>query len=209
MEALFVPGWGAPASLYAPLLPPGWTALEPPSFAASGGVLDAYRAWLGGELWSRGRSVVGGHSMGGALALLAAATEPDLVERLVLVSPAGLPLTKPIRASTADFARQLLRGVYPLRTALKGTSALARAPRAALRIAQELRSLDLRRECRRIRAHGVPALVIGCRSDTLVRCDSSRLLAAALGADYVELETAGGHMWMLNERHRFARMLGG
>lgn len=207
MPSLFVPGWGAPASLYAPLLPPGWTALDPPSFAASGGALDEYRAWLGGELSRRGRSVVGGHSMGGALALLAAAADPRLVERLVLVSPAGLPLTKPIRASAADFARQIIRGVYPLHSALEGTTALARAPRAALRVAHELRTLDLRRECERIRAHGVPALVIGCTTDTLVHCENARTLAHALGADYVELETPGGHMWMLNERHRFARVL--
>jgi pimeloyl-ACP methyl ester carboxylesterase len=207
MDSLFIPGWGAPASLYAPLLPPGWTALEPPSFATSAGALDAYRTWLGGELFARGRSVVGGHSMGGALALLAAAADPGLIERLVLVSPAGLPLTKPLRESAADFARQLARGIYPLRTAVRGAAALARAPRAALRLAEEIRSLDLRRECARVRSHGVPALVVGCKTDTLVRCESARSLAHALGADYVELQTAGGHMWMLNERVRFGALL--
>jgi pimeloyl-ACP methyl ester carboxylesterase len=207
VDSLFIPGWGAPASLYAPLLPPEWIALEPPSFATSAGALDAYRRWLGGELFARGRSVVGGHSMGGALALLAAAADPGLVERLVLVSPAGLPLTKPIRAITADFARQLSRGIYPLRTAMRGAAALARAPRAALRLANEIRSLDLRRECARIRAQGVPALVIGCKTDTLVRCENARSLAHALGADYVELETAGGHMWMLHERNQFGALL--
>lgn len=207
MDSLFIPGWGAPASLYAPLLPPGWTALEPPSFAASAGALGAYRAWLGGELSARGRSVVGGHSMGGALALLAAAADPSLVERLVLVSPAGLPLTKPLHESAADFARQLARGTYPLRIAVKGAAALARAPRAALRLAHEIRSLDLRRECARIRARGVSALVIGCNTDTLVRCENARSLARALGANYVELQTVGGHMWMLDERIRFGALL--
>ena len=54
---LFLPGWGAPAALYAPSLPASWQALEPPSFAASGGSLAEYRRWLDVELRSRGRSL--------------------------------------------------------------------------------------------------------------------------------------------------------
>src|SRR5262245_19819005 len=199
-DAVFLPGWGAPASLYRPLLPSGWTALEPPSFASTGGVLDSYRGWLETELAGRGRSVVGGHSMGGALALIAAATQPELVERLVLVSPAGLPLTKPMHRSVMDFGRQLTSGLYPLRTAVSGLSAFGRAPRAALRLACEIRALDLRAECERIRTSRIRALVVGCRTDTLVRCDHARRLAAALGAEYVELTVSGGHMWMLGHR---------
>jgi pimeloyl-ACP methyl ester carboxylesterase len=147
--------------------------------------------------------------MGGAVALLAAAAEPGLVERLVLVSPAGLPLRKPIHRSAANFATQVLRGLYPLRTAARGTTALMRAPRAALRLAEVIRSLDLREECRVIRARRIPALVVGCKTDTLVRCDLSRSLAESLGADYVEVDSPGGHMWMLNERKRFASILSG
>lgn len=207
MRSLFVPGWGAPASLYAPLLPEGWSALEPPSFAASGGTLGAYRAWLRRELSHQGRSVVGGHSMGGALALLAAAGDPSLVERLVLVSPAGLPLTKPIGRSASDLVHQLVRGFYPRRPALAGARALLRAPVSALRLAREVRSLDLRRECRRVRDHGVRTLVVGCTSDSLVRSEQSEALARLLGAEYLELAAPGGHMWMLRERSRMAEIL--
>ncbi|HVH51469.1 MAG TPA: hypothetical protein VM690_04940, partial [Gaiellaceae bacterium] len=88
-HALFVPGWGAPAALYEPGLPSGWSALEPPSFAAGRGSLAEYHRWLRIELDRRGRSPLGGHSMGAALAILAAAESPELVERLVLVAPAG------------------------------------------------------------------------------------------------------------------------
>ena len=209
MDSLFLPGWGAPAALYAPLLPSGWTALEPPSFAASGGALAAYRDWLGDELAWRGRSVLGGHSMGGAIALLLAADEPALIERLVLISPAGLPLLKPIHRSAADFGRQALRGVYPLRAVVRGTAALARAPRAARRLAHEVRTLDLRRECARVRAARVPVRVIGCSTDTLVRSESAKRLAGALGAEYVELDAAGGHMWMLTDSRPFVTALAG
>ena len=207
MQAVFVPGWAAPASLYAPLLPPGWTALEPPSFATSGGALDAYRSWLGGELSARGRSVVGGHSMGAALAVLVTAAEPELVERLVLFAPAGLPIRKPMACSVAAFLRQVAGGLYPTAPALRGAAAVLRAPRAALTVARSVRALDLRAECARIRAADVPATVVGCVSDTLVRCESARRLADALGADYVEVDAPGGHMWMLAGAPRFAAAL--
>jgi Mg-chelatase subunit ChlD len=162
-SALFLPGWGAPAALYEPGLPDAWRALEPPSFAASGGSLEAYRRWLGVELSRAGRSPLGGHSMGAALAILAAA------------------------------ARAL--------------AAVARAPRAAFALAEEVRALDLRRECARVRAAGIPVLVVGCSTDTLVTRGHSQALADALGAEYRELTLAGGHMWMLRAHELLARVL--
>ena len=204
---LFLPGWGAPAALYAPSLPASWLALEPPSFAASGGSLAAYRRWLDVELRRRGRSRLGGHSMGAALAILAAAQSPELVERLVLIAPAGIPLEKPIRKSVHDFLRQLSGGDYPRRVAVSGALAVARAPRAAVSLARHVRRLDLRRECGRIRAAGIPVTVVGCVSDTLVTIDRTRALAGLLGARYEELELGGGHMWMLTDRALFASVV--
>jgi pimeloyl-ACP methyl ester carboxylesterase len=206
-SALFLPGWGAPAVLYEPGLPPSWAALDPPSFGASGGSLDAYRRWLGLELRRRGRSPLGGHSMGAALAILAAAESPELVERLVLVAPAGLPLQKPIAASLIDFVRQVARGMYPRRAATRALAAVARAPRAAFAVAEEVRTLDLRRECARVRAAGIPAVVVGCSSDTLVTRRHAQTLAEALGAEYRELTLAGGHMWMLSAHELLAHVL--
>ena len=52
--------------------------------------------------------------MGAALALLAAIDRPDLVERLILLSPAGLPLTKPIPSSLVTWVRQVATGRFPL-----------------------------------------------------------------------------------------------
>ena len=206
---LFLPGWGAPAALYTPALPTSWHVLEPPSFAASGGSLGAYRDWLELELRRRGPSRLAGHSMGGALAILAAAQTPELVERLVLISPAGLPLEKPIRKSLRDFARQVASGEYPRRPAAAALLALARAPRAALSLAGHVRRLDLRRECARVRAAGIPTTVIGCVTDTLVTADRTRALAEALGARYEELDLLGGHMWMLAHRDRLAAAVAG
>lgn len=197
---VFLPGWGAPAALYTPGLPATWDVLQPPSFAVSGGSFAEYRRWLDLELRGRGRSSLAGHSMGGALAILAAATTPELVERLVLIAPAGLPLDKPIRQSLQDFLRQLASGDYPRRTGLAALLAVGRAPRSALALARHLRTLDLRRECARVRAAAIPTTVIGCVSDTLVTTDRAHALATALGARYEELDLRGGHMWMLADR---------
>src|SRR5215468_10988622 len=110
-DVLFVPGWGAPGGVYRDGLPPGWILLSPPSFRESGGRLDRYVAWLLREVDARERPVaLAGHSMGGALALLAAVGAPESVERLVLVGPAGLRLTKPVVISAAHFLRQAANG---------------------------------------------------------------------------------------------------
>jgi pimeloyl-ACP methyl ester carboxylesterase len=201
---LFLPGWGAPAALYAPGLPQSWDVLEPPSFAVSGGSLAQYRRWVEVELRGRGRSALAGHSMGGALAIHAAAEMPELVERLVLIAPAGLPIDKPIRRSLRDFFRQVTSGHYPRGMAWSAVTAVGRAPRAAFALAQQVRALDLRRECARVRAAGIPTTVIGCVTDTLITTDRTRALAEALGADYHELDVEGGHMWMLADRARLA-----
>jgi pimeloyl-ACP methyl ester carboxylesterase len=206
---VFLPGWGAPAALYARGLPQSWDVLEPPSFAVSGGSLAPYRRWLELELRGRGRSALAGHSMGGALAIQAAAGMPELVERLVLIAPAGLPIDKPILRSVRDFFRQVASGDYPCGTAWSALAAVARAPRAAFALAQQVRALDLRRECARVRAAGIPTTVIGCVSDTLVTTDRTRTLAEALGARYDELDLDGGHMWMLADRSRLAAAVAG
>jgi pimeloyl-ACP methyl ester carboxylesterase len=183
--------------------------LELPTFAASGGSFASYRRWFELELRGRGRSSLAGHSMGGALAILAAAQMPELVERLVLIAPAGLPLEKPLRRSLRDFLWQVGRGDYPRPAACAGLLGLARAPRAALVLARQVRALDLRRECARVRAARIPTTVIGCVTDTLVTTDRTRSLARALGAHYEELDLLGGHMWMLSDRPSLAAVVSG
>src|SRR5215471_3931161 len=111
--ALFVPGWGATVRLYRRGLPAGWEALQLPSSRASGGDLDAYRRALERELQRARPTVVAGHSLGAALAVLVAAARPELVARLILVAPAGLPYTKPVRGAARALAGQIVRRCYP------------------------------------------------------------------------------------------------
>ena len=205
---LFLPGLGARSTLYRSGLPDGWTSLDPPGFGATGGDWLAYRRWIVDELDRRARPVeLAGHSMGGALAIAAAAARPDVVRRLLLISPAGLPLAKPMRKSLADFLRQAVRGRYPLPELLRSLAAVAAAPADALRLAQCVRALDLSEEMELVRRASIPVSVIGCASDTLVTPDHCRRTARRLGGTFRELQLDGGHMWMLRAWPPFERVL--
>lgn len=204
--SLFVPGWGAAAGLYAQGLPPGWEMLEPPLFAA--GTFASHCDWLINRIDTLSDAVVlGGHSMGGALAIAAAAARPERVRGLVLVSPAGLPLMKPMRSSLRDLCVQAASRRYPVRPAARTLRAALARPRHALGLARDVRSLDLSEEMGCVRDAGIAATVLGCTSDTLVTTGHSRRAARLLGARYRELTATGGHMWMLTAWGRFEREL--
>ena len=145
--------------------------------------------------------------MGAALAVAVAVARPDEVERLVLVAPAGLPLTKPIPASLRDFARQVGSGLYGPRELVRGIGDGLRAPLMTLRLARAIRLLDLTEELRALRRLRVPCEVVACRTDTLTPVDHCRRIAQLAGARYTELDVPGGHMWMLSARDAFARIL--
>jgi pimeloyl-ACP methyl ester carboxylesterase len=205
MTRLFVPGWGAPSGLYA--VPAGWEVLEPPPFGV-GATVEAQLHWLRARLDRLdGPVTLGGHSMGAALAVLAARERPQRVARLVLVAPAGLPLTKPVATSVRDFFGQLAARMYPTRQALQALAAFAAAPRSALRLAFAVRALDLERQLRSLRSLGIPVDVVGCTTDSLTSAAHCRRVAKLAGARYRELDLPGGHMWMLRERAAFAAVL--
>ena len=194
---IFLPGFGARASSYTEGLPPGWLALQPPHLSVTGGHLDALVDWLAGELDHReGPVLLAGHSMGAALAILAAARNPTSASGLILIAPAGLPLTKPVRASAADLVRQLGTGAHRIRDTANAAAELAAAPSSTVRLIRALRHLDLHDEMTRIRRQGTPVTVIGCDSDTLTPPRHCRKTAELLGGSYKELHLDGGHVWM-------------
>lgn len=205
---LFMPGWGAPSSLYRPGLPLGWQALDLPSFRRSDGSFDFYRAWALEQLERFEAPLrLGGHSMGGALAIAAAAEMPERVDSLVLISPAGLPLSKPFSSDVLDFFRDAVNGFFPARQLLESLSNVLLAPFSALAVARSVYGLDLSGEMRVVREQGVPATVIGCTSDTVVPVEHCRRIADLLDASYRELQLEHGHAWMLADRKTFTREL--
>jgi pimeloyl-ACP methyl ester carboxylesterase len=198
MSGLFVPGWGVDPCLYRPVLPRDWAVLEPPSFRATKGSIARYVDWLSTELDRRRAPVaLGGHSFGAALAVLVAAAGYHPVERLVLVGPAGLPLEKPLRASMAEFGRQLCAGWFPVVAAARSVTQTLVAPHRAVQLAWAVQGLDLRPELERLRLRGIPCLVVVASTDSLTTPRHCRRIARFLGAEYHELAVSGGHVWFL------------
>jgi pimeloyl-ACP methyl ester carboxylesterase len=206
MSRVFVPGFGATASLYR--VPEDWTVHRPPAFRAAGSVelrLDALQHHLDHY---DSPITLAGHSMGGALAIFAAGSDSSRIERLVLVNPAGLPLTKPFVASLRDFSRQVVGRFYPRRELVAGLRDAIAAPRAAYALARAVRTLDLREQLEAVRRKGIPTDVIACIGDTLTPVSHCKEIAKLAGARYRELDLRGGHMWMLAEPGALASVLG-
>jgi pimeloyl-ACP methyl ester carboxylesterase len=145
--------------------------------------------------------------MGGALAVLAAVDQPELVEKLILLSPAGLPVNKPLWASTATFTGQVARGCYPAGELCRALARTATAPRAALRVARTVHDLDLTPELAGIRTHRIPCTVVGCVGDGLTTPAHCRRLATLLNASYREVDASEGHIWMITDPQRLANEL--
>jgi pimeloyl-ACP methyl ester carboxylesterase len=147
--------------------------------------------------------------MGAALALLAAADRPEAVARLILLSPSGLPLAKPLYAIALTFLGQFLRRRYPMRELGRSAVNTVLAPRSALRLAAEVHDLDLTRELGPVRAQGVPCTVVACTEDGLATPEHCRRLAALLDAEYRELDSPDGHIWPVTDPERLRAALAG
>ncbi len=207
MSQLFVPGFGALPSFYRPALSSDWTVHAPPTFR-DGSSLEARIAALRLTLDACASPVtLAGHSMGAALAVAAAVEQPERVERLILIAPAGLPLTKPIVSSLGAFCGQVAARVYAWDELARAFRAALESPRATLRLARVVRALDLSKQLRELRRRGVRCDVVACATDTLTPVHHCRRIARLAGARYREVDAAGGHMWMLVEPSAFAGIL--
>src|SRR5262245_50049229 len=205
---IFLPGFAARPHMYAPCLPDGWEAARTPSPRLTGGSLASLRSWALREAAARqDRVCIAGHSMGAALAILVALARPEQVEELVLVAPAGLPLTKPMTRSVGELVRQVASGTYAFADVVAAAREHAAAPRATARLVRALRRLDLSAQMRKVQTLGIRTTVIGCTTDTLVPPDLSRRAAELLGASYRELDLPGGHIWMLDRPAVLAGLL--
>ena len=129
-----------------------------------------------------------GHSMGGQITIDLAARYPELVERLVLVDAAGLPVSKDVTRHLMNVVRAspfMPLAAYPVAV----ECVLRCGPVAITRASHQILSTDLET---RIRSIGAPTLVVWGGRDTLLPPSYGRRLAAMIpGATYVELERAG------------------
>lgn len=145
-----------------------------------------------------------GQSMGGAIALHLTALAPELVERLILVSAAGLPLhasfpTLVIRSACSVF--QPGSGGYPLRL-LRDT--LQPRPRVWWQSAKAMIESDFRKEIATI---NVPTLILWGERDLLLPIHLGRVLHQAMpDATFVSLPQSG-HRPMLTQPAIFSQVV--
>ena len=172
-----------------------------------------------------------GWSLGALLALQAAVLSPQRIGRLVLcgatpsfVQRDGWPHAQPpalldgFCAALASDAAQTLQRFIALvnqgdrsaraitRSLARGVAADGLADNATLaRGLDWLRRVDLRAQ---LSAIAQPALVIHGEADPLMPLASARWLAAALPQARLEVFSGAAHAPFLNDRERFARLLG-
>ncbi len=160
-------------------------------------------AWLAQwwEIAEIGPAAVAGHSLGGLLCARLAARRPDLVRKLVLVAPAGLP-GRTMAGSTAPLLRVLLSS-HPRFLALLARDAARSGPVTIGTAARALLAADVRADLAAVRS---PTLVLLGRNDHLVPLVDGEELARALPNGRVRVLEAG-HVPMVEQPTLFSREL--
>ena len=145
-------------------------------------------AWLADWIESHvGRAALVGHSLGGLVAANVASARPDLVEKLVLIAPAGAPEASTRRAHVVPLVRAVARARTRVLVHL-ARDALRAGPRTLWRAAGEAVTSTIDD----LGAIEAPTLVIWGERDRLLPAGRADLFTAAIpGARTVVLPRAG------------------
>lgn len=162
--------------------------------------LDELESWLA-ERVDPGAALVG-HSFGGLLAARLAARRPELVQRLVLIAPAGIP-SRGRLAHALPLVRSLAQ-VRPRFAPLLVRDALRAGPLGLAGHAHAAATTDLRPELASIRA---PTLVVWGARDRLLPARTATAWADALPHARLELLPRAGHLPMVEQPEELSRLL--
>lgn len=140
-----------------------------------------------------------GHSMGGYICLWMAAHHPEVISRLVLVSPA----VKPEARNVLGYLRPLLLAMghlTPRFVPLLLYDTLRAGPVTILRAAGDLLTVDVQQELRQVSA---PTLLVWGEHDTLVPLSISTLMLREMQhARFLRLHRSG-HVSMFDQPEQF------
>ena len=176
----------------------GRTAGQPVRLDVAADQLAAWAVAIGLE-----RATFVGHSMGGLVTADLAARHPEVVERLVLVDAAGLPISQRVLPHLMNFVRAspfMPPAAYPIAV----ECVLRCGPLAIMRASHQLLTMDLTKRYGWIRA---PTRILwGSRDHLLPPSFGRRLESAIPGATMVEIPDAG-HSPMWENPEEFHREL--
>jgi pimeloyl-ACP methyl ester carboxylesterase len=140
-----------------------------------------------------------GHSMGGYVCLWLAAHHPDLVSRIILISPAILPQGRSVFEYVVPLlisARSLRPHFFPILV----YDALRAGPALLFRTACDLMAVDVREEISMISA---PTLLVWGEYDSLVPLTIGALLRQELRHVHLLLLRNAGHVSMFDQAETF------
>ena len=165
------------------------------------GGLAGAAAWLGDWLDAVGveRPALVGHSMGAAIALRVAAGRADRLDRLVLVTPAGLPTGRSLFGYAVPLATAL-RHSTPRFLAVLATDAVRAGPLSLLHATRDVLADDVRGE---LRAITVPTLVLVGERDTLIPPAVGDMVRRELPAARLVVLESAGHVPMFDRPDAF------
>jgi pimeloyl-ACP methyl ester carboxylesterase len=155
------------------------------------------------RLESVGPAHLVGHSLGGLVCARVAARRPELVDRLVLVAPAGSLTRTTIRSHALPLAHAL-GNAAPAFLRLLAADVLRAGPRTILNAARELLLDDVLSDLRLIRAQTM--LVWGER-DPLVPPSLGEVFRAELPSARLELVAGARHVPMVERPREFTALL--
>lgn len=176
--------------------------IDLPGFGALAGhgrllPIPAQAEWLAAQLAAGAAGAAGGgtgavdlvgYSLGGAVAVRVAADHPELVRRLVLVNPGGVPAGRSELADALTAVRMSL-GAGPSFWPVMIRDALRTGPRALRAAGKDVRADDASAWLPRIAA---PTLILRGEHDALVTApDAERIAALIPGAELRTLPGVG------------------
>jgi pimeloyl-ACP methyl ester carboxylesterase len=139
------------------------------------------------------------HSMGGYICIRVAATRPEVVDRLVLVSPAGIPKFRSVLGYTIPLI-VAIRYLTPRFFPVLAYDALRAGPLTLLRAAQDLLTKDIRDYLKAIQA---PTLLIWGVNDSLVPPVLGDVLQQEIAHAHLFLLKKAGHVGMFDQPEEF------
>lgn len=137
------------------------------------------------------------HSMGGFITIRLAARRPDLVRRLALVGPAGVPAGRPLLRYAGPIVAAGL-AASPLFLPTLALDSLRAGPRTLVRAARDLLAEDIRTDLPAVTA---PTLLVWGTRDALVSPDVGPVMRAALPDARLLYLPGAGHVAQF-DRHR-------
>ncbi|GCE31357.1 dihydrolipoamide acetyltransferase [Dictyobacter alpinus] len=143
-----------------------------------------------------------GHSMGGYICIWIAAHHPEVVSRLILISPAVLTQIHTVWGYTRPLLtaiRYIKKGFF----SILAFDALRAGPLTLLRAAHDLLSVDAQGDITKITA---PTLLVWGEHDTLIPPSVGKILCTTIANSYLVVLKNASHVSMYDQPEHFNRL---